>query len=114
MPPTRRRGRPIRPSKGGGDDDRRGGAEIDLRTGNHLRTVHPSPIRSDQVILVPSMFGSDLNATTFWDLREELEPVLRATPRKRPDCWSLDAVEGDSVLPAPGFVAAAGPAEAWE
>jgi hypothetical protein len=64
---------------------RRPQVSIDLQIGNHLRTAHPSPISADQVVLVPSLFGSDLSATTFHELREELVPLLRVKYRHRSD-----------------------------
>jgi hypothetical protein len=91
---------------------------VDLQIGDPLRTAHSSPIRSDQVVLVPSLFGSDLSTTTFWDLRQELEPVLRAkyghrkqisteTTPKKEEGWSLESVKGGVILVAPSFGAAA-------
>jgi hypothetical protein len=64
---------------------RRPQVSIDLQIGNHLRSAHPSPINADQVVLVPSLFGSDLSATTFHELREELVPLLRVKYRHRSD-----------------------------
>jgi hypothetical protein len=64
---------------------RRPQVSIDLQIGNHLRSAHPSPIRADQVVLVPSLFGSDLSVTTYHDLREELVPLLRVKYRRRSD-----------------------------
>jgi hypothetical protein len=92
-----------------------------LQIGDPLRTVHPSSIHSDQVVLVPSLFGSDLSTTTFWDLRGELEPVLKekynnnnnnnntggsAGKNRTIERWCLDGVKGGAILVAPTFGAA--------
>lgn len=92
---------------------------VDLQIGNHLRTVHPSPMSTDQVVAVPGMFGSELNVTSFWEIRDELEPLLRVkyshiatnshgnTPREDGDggVWRLDMVRGCVILVAPQFQA---------
>jgi hypothetical protein len=64
---------------------RRPQVSIDLQIGNHLRAAHPSVIHADQVVLVPSLFGSDLSVTTFHELRDELVPLLREKYRRRSD-----------------------------
>jgi hypothetical protein len=85
-------------------------AYVDLQIGNLLRSVHPSPMSSDQVVAVPSMFGSDLNFTTFWELRDELEPLLRVKYRNTlhdnvKGGWRLDAVQAGVILVVPQFQA---------
>jgi hypothetical protein len=103
------------PRDGGG-----GGSSgyVDLQIGNHLLSAHPSTIRSDQIVLVPSLFGSDLSMTTFDELREELEPVMREkynsnNPRRESSTgtkksihthiegWSFDGVQNGAILVAP-------------
>jgi hypothetical protein len=74
---------------------------IDLQIGNHLRSTHPSPIRSDQVIVVPSLFGSDLNLTTLDDLRKDAERMLQDKFRQK--TWVLDRVRKAAVLSSPVY-----------
>jgi hypothetical protein len=74
---------------------------IDLQIGNHLRSTHPSTIRSDQVILVPSLFGSDLNLTTFDELRKDVERMLQDKFRQK--TWVLDRVRKASLLSSPVY-----------
>jgi hypothetical protein len=89
------------------NDDRRrcggGGSSgyVDLQVGNHLLPTHSSPIGSDQVVLVPSLFGSDLSMTAFDELRDELEPVMREKDNPRPRRCDNSADNNKNSLPTP-------------
>lgn len=64
---------------------------LDVRFGSGLHTVYSSsaaPIPSSAIVVAPSLLGAERNVTNFYEIRHELEQVLRKE-HSDPD-WTFD------------------------
>ena len=77
-----------------------------IQFGSAVHSVYTRPVRQDQLVVAPSLFGSELNVTTFHDLRDELEGVMRETRNEA--SWSFETVDTVVTLPGRGLTAKSG------
>jgi hypothetical protein len=77
-------------------------AALQLQLGCSLHSVHPRPLRQDQVVISPFLFGSELNMTIFHELRRDVQSLMRES-RNNPN-WSFEThIEPGSVLILPSW-----------
>lgn len=69
---------------------------LKLQFGSALHTVYNRPFHKDHVVIAPSLFGSELNVTTYHGLRDELQEFMRDV-KKRPD-WSFESDTRPSAM----------------
>jgi hypothetical protein len=51
---------------------------LGVHFGSPLHEACDAPLRRDQIVVAPSLFGSARNGTTFHDLRDEVQEAIRA------------------------------------
>jgi hypothetical protein len=72
---------------------------LDVHIGSPLHEVCDAPLRRDQIVVAPSLFGSARNVTTFHDLRDEVQEAIRA--EEDDVTWSYESrVASDGVFAA--------------